>query len=373
MKKAYELSTLCQCEIGIIIFSQNKKLFQYASSNMDHILLRYTDYNEPHESKNNDDIKQKIQRLGSKAKSADDKPGEEKDGSDDDDDDEDEPQEIDSRSQTALPAIATTASVPTLPSPSASRSNSASSLTAQPTQQTLSPSQQPLPQSQPSLTGMVPAGGAHQTLQPSLTSQSQQLQAQPRQYQTQQMQQQQQQAQQIQQQQLQQAQFQQQQLQQQQLQQQQMQQQQLQQQQMQQAHLQQQQLQQQFQQQLQRGLVPQVSAGQSFPLTQLPGAGAPANMMSFPQQFVSGAVPQVGISPFPGYQNYGFTGPFNGIQPMPQFTGVLPQQPPAAGGSLLPVGSDMLKRDRPEDGSAPKPKKSRTGNSIFLIMHKLMN
>jgi len=57
MKKAYELSTLCQCEIGIIIFSQNKKLFQYASSNMDQILLRYTDYSEPHESKTNEDIK----------------------------------------------------------------------------------------------------------------------------------------------------------------------------------------------------------------------------------------------------------------------------------------------------------------------------
>jgi hypothetical protein len=56
MKKAYELSVLCECEIVIIIFNSNNKLFQYASSNMDSILLKYTEYNEPHESKTNADI-----------------------------------------------------------------------------------------------------------------------------------------------------------------------------------------------------------------------------------------------------------------------------------------------------------------------------
>ena len=56
MKKAYELSILCDCEIALIIFNSGNKLFQYASSDMDKILLRYTEYNEPHESRTNADI-----------------------------------------------------------------------------------------------------------------------------------------------------------------------------------------------------------------------------------------------------------------------------------------------------------------------------
>eukprot|EP01137_Pigoraptor_chileana_P002430 Opistho-2@41264 len=56
MKKAYELSILCDCEIALIIFNGNNKLFQYASTDMDKILLKYTEYSEPHESRNNADI-----------------------------------------------------------------------------------------------------------------------------------------------------------------------------------------------------------------------------------------------------------------------------------------------------------------------------
>lgn len=56
MKKAYELSILCDCEIALIIFNSSTKLFQYASTDMDKILLRYTEYNEPHESRTNADI-----------------------------------------------------------------------------------------------------------------------------------------------------------------------------------------------------------------------------------------------------------------------------------------------------------------------------
>ncbi|KAM3184998.1 hypothetical protein ACTXT7_007246 [Hymenolepis weldensis] len=56
MKKAYELSVLCDCEIALIIFNSAKRLFQYASSDINRVLLRYTDYTEPHESKNNKDI-----------------------------------------------------------------------------------------------------------------------------------------------------------------------------------------------------------------------------------------------------------------------------------------------------------------------------
>uniref|UniRef100_A0A8C5HDE0 MADS-box domain-containing protein n=1 Tax=Gouania willdenowi TaxID=441366 RepID=A0A8C5HDE0_GOUWI len=50
MKKAYELSILCDCEIALIIFNGSNKLFQYASTDMDKVLLKYTEYNEPHES-----------------------------------------------------------------------------------------------------------------------------------------------------------------------------------------------------------------------------------------------------------------------------------------------------------------------------------
>lgn len=56
MKKAYELSVLCGCEIALIIFNSNDRLFQYASSGMDKVLLKYADYNEPHESCTNVDI-----------------------------------------------------------------------------------------------------------------------------------------------------------------------------------------------------------------------------------------------------------------------------------------------------------------------------
>lgn len=56
MKKAYELSVLCDCDIALIVFSGTGKLYQYASTDMDRILLKYTEYSEPHESRTNRDI-----------------------------------------------------------------------------------------------------------------------------------------------------------------------------------------------------------------------------------------------------------------------------------------------------------------------------
>lgn len=58
MKKAYELSVLCDCDIALIIFNSAQRLFQYASSDMDRVLLKYTEYSEPHESRTNADILQ---------------------------------------------------------------------------------------------------------------------------------------------------------------------------------------------------------------------------------------------------------------------------------------------------------------------------
>lgn len=57
MKKAYELSVLCNCEIALIILNNsNNKLVQYASNDIDKVLMRYTEYDEPYESKSNDDF-----------------------------------------------------------------------------------------------------------------------------------------------------------------------------------------------------------------------------------------------------------------------------------------------------------------------------
>ncbi|KAI8792784.1 myocyte-specific enhancer factor 2C isoform X2 [Biomphalaria glabrata] len=56
MKKAYELSVLCDCEIALIIFTSNNKLYQYASSDMDKVLLKYTEYNDSVVSQTNKDI-----------------------------------------------------------------------------------------------------------------------------------------------------------------------------------------------------------------------------------------------------------------------------------------------------------------------------
>ncbi|OBZ91871.1 Myocyte-specific enhancer factor 2D [Choanephora cucurbitarum] len=71
MKKAYELSVLCNCEIALIILNNsNNKLVQYASTDIDKVLMRYTEvafvigcfivlltyYDEPYESKSNGDF-----------------------------------------------------------------------------------------------------------------------------------------------------------------------------------------------------------------------------------------------------------------------------------------------------------------------------
>nr|XP_015220754.1 PREDICTED: myocyte-specific enhancer factor 2B [Lepisosteus oculatus] len=64
MKKAYELSVLCDCEIALIIFNSTNRLFQYASTDMDKVLLKYTEYSEPHESRTNADILETLRRKG---------------------------------------------------------------------------------------------------------------------------------------------------------------------------------------------------------------------------------------------------------------------------------------------------------------------
>ncbi|XP_061461590.1 myocyte-specific enhancer factor 2D isoform X11 [Rhineura floridana] len=71
MKKAYELSVLCDCEIALIIFNHSNKLFQYASTDMDKVLLKYTEYNEPHESRTNADIIEALNKKHRECESPD--------------------------------------------------------------------------------------------------------------------------------------------------------------------------------------------------------------------------------------------------------------------------------------------------------------
>eukprot|EP01104_Vermistella_antarctica_P007783 TRINITY_DN1913_c0_g1_i1.p1 TRINITY_DN1913_c0_g1~~TRINITY_DN1913_c0_g1_i1.p1 ORF type:complete len:633 (-),score=161.73 TRINITY_DN1913_c0_g1_i1:161-2059(-) len=54
-KKAMELSILCQCDVTVIAFSCNNKLFQYSSSDVDKVLTRYAEFGDDHSSVTNDD------------------------------------------------------------------------------------------------------------------------------------------------------------------------------------------------------------------------------------------------------------------------------------------------------------------------------
>ncbi|XP_014513112.1 MADS-box protein AGL42 isoform X2 [Vigna radiata var. radiata] len=44
LKKAYELSVLCDAQVAVIVFSQNGRLYEFSSSNMSKILERYREY-----------------------------------------------------------------------------------------------------------------------------------------------------------------------------------------------------------------------------------------------------------------------------------------------------------------------------------------
>lgn len=55
IKKAMELSILCDCDVALIVFNSNQKLYQYASSDMEKILLKYTEHQDTHVSMTNND------------------------------------------------------------------------------------------------------------------------------------------------------------------------------------------------------------------------------------------------------------------------------------------------------------------------------
>ncbi|KAG1449051.1 hypothetical protein G6F56_008767 [Rhizopus delemar] len=58
MKKAYELSVLCNCEVALVIIPANNKIIQYSSSDMDSLLTRYQKAGEPKEKRINEDSRE---------------------------------------------------------------------------------------------------------------------------------------------------------------------------------------------------------------------------------------------------------------------------------------------------------------------------
>lgn len=49
-KKAFELAVLCRAEVAVIVFAGNKKLYEFASSDMKDVLYRYTQVPNPRNS-----------------------------------------------------------------------------------------------------------------------------------------------------------------------------------------------------------------------------------------------------------------------------------------------------------------------------------
>ncbi|CAH8280528.1 unnamed protein product [Arabidopsis lyrata] len=54
LKKAYELSVLCDAQISLIIFSQRGRLYEFSSSDMQKMIERYRKYTKGHETSNHD-------------------------------------------------------------------------------------------------------------------------------------------------------------------------------------------------------------------------------------------------------------------------------------------------------------------------------
>ena len=56
IKKAMELSVLCNCDIALIMYSPSGKLIKYGSTDVDKTLLKYTESNDAAESHTNEDV-----------------------------------------------------------------------------------------------------------------------------------------------------------------------------------------------------------------------------------------------------------------------------------------------------------------------------
>ncbi|CAI9092129.1 OLC1v1027302C1 [Oldenlandia corymbosa var. corymbosa] len=62
LKKAYELSVLCDAEVALIIFSQKGKLYEFASSNIQNIIEKYRECVKE-EERDNPDVERQLQKM----------------------------------------------------------------------------------------------------------------------------------------------------------------------------------------------------------------------------------------------------------------------------------------------------------------------
>lgn len=51
-----ELSILCDCEVALIIYNSNNKLYQYSSTDLKKILARIEQYGDSDKELTNDDV-----------------------------------------------------------------------------------------------------------------------------------------------------------------------------------------------------------------------------------------------------------------------------------------------------------------------------
>ena len=58
LKKAYELSVLCDCEIAVLIFTPTNRVFDYASTDIDKLLGRFQTMEDKRESLTNAALEQ---------------------------------------------------------------------------------------------------------------------------------------------------------------------------------------------------------------------------------------------------------------------------------------------------------------------------
>ncbi|XP_051121589.1 MADS-box protein AGL42-like [Andrographis paniculata] len=63
LKKAYELSVLCDAQVALIIFSQKGRLYEFSSSNMQRIIQRYMEYTKEERTASNIDDVVRMQHL----------------------------------------------------------------------------------------------------------------------------------------------------------------------------------------------------------------------------------------------------------------------------------------------------------------------